>query len=237
VADGSDIGEQWRLPSLVDYYDFNQDCLSRNSIRLAALSETDQATALSVVERSVTACLTNVNDETLAKWAISLADDLYKSGNFEGPWGPPQWAYVRAVWGTFFSVLGGRGLTLRYVIENAFPDPLQRPLWLYPNLFQSAGIVYICPHALARELPEGKQVEPSLANLRPLVAEGRVIAGSLAEKCTELDKHFVYLELDFDEGCLSAVSSLTAGPGTIKMFRNTAPIAGSTILADIVAKS
>jgi hypothetical protein len=89
---------------------------------LAALSETDQAAALSVVERSVPACLPRVNDETLAKWAVSLADDLYKSGNFEGAWGPPQWAYVRAVWGTF---------TLRYVIENTFTDPLQRPLWLH----------------------------------------------------------------------------------------------------------
>jgi hypothetical protein len=236
MADGSEISGQWRLSSLVDYYDFNQDCPSQNCLRLAALNEQDRAIALSTVEQTVAGFSAAFDDGLLPQVASSVVDDLYKYGS-TSVWGPLQWDYIRAVWGTFFSELRSRGFNLRYVVENTFPDPLQRPIELFPNLFGAAGLIYICPHELALKLPEGVHVEPSLANLRFLVAEARDIAGRLAKECVEQGKHFAYLELDYDEGSLATVNGLAASPGSIQIFRNLAPTAGSTIQVVLVPKS
>src|SRR4051812_29589826 len=105
MADAATIGEQWRLPSLLHYYDFGKESLVRQSSRLSLLSETHLALALTTIRETVGSQVAALDDGLLPKIGVSFADDLYKSACALEQWGPIQRAYVTAVWGTFFTCL------------------------------------------------------------------------------------------------------------------------------------
>jgi hypothetical protein len=232
------IAEQWRFPSLLHYYDFREECLVRQSNRLLLLGDTGLSEALASVIETVSSHVAVLDDKVLPKVAASIADDLYKSANALEQWGPAQRAYVTAVWGTFFTCLMSRGFTLHYVIDNQFPEHLQRPLQLFPDLFGSAGLVYLCPHYIALSLPETAQAEPSVVGLRPLVEEARHIAAAAAEQLNKRRprRHLIYLELDYEQGCLESIVGLGEKPGSISIFRNEPGIQGTSVQLKIVPK-
>lgn len=234
MTEPTEIQEQWKLPSLVDYYDFDQEALVKRSSQLALLDEAEQSIALSSVAETVAAMLAGFDDDFLPDVALSMLDDLYKSAIWIVEWGPAQADYIRDVWGTLFRTLTERGFTMRYVIDNTFPLGLERPLSLLPELFGQAGIVYVCPHQLALGLPEAANVEHSVDGLRQFIGESRHLANELVERLVTSETHVVYLELDYEEGCLDVVRSLRAAPGTILVFRNEEPVAGSSVEMKVV---
>ena len=238
MADNPTIGEQWRFRSLLHYYDSREECLVRQSNRLALLSEIELSEALAAVIETVSAHVTLLDDEVLPQVAASVADDLYKSANALEHWGPAQRAYVKAVWGTFFNCVTSRGFALRYVTDNQFPEHLQRPLQLFPDMFGLAGLVYICPHHIALSLPEAAQAEPSIVGLRPLVEEARYIAAKVVQQINKerSRRHLLYLELDYDPGCLEAIIRFGEKPGSMSIFRNEPGIQGTSIQLKIAPK-
>ena len=70
------VDAQWKFPSLVDYYDFNKECLARHASRLSLHSDRNRDIALSTIRQTVTAMAAALDDDWLSRIAVSLADDL-----------------------------------------------------------------------------------------------------------------------------------------------------------------
>ncbi len=221
--------DQWRLGTLTDYYDYNASRLLEMPKKLATLGDASRALALVTVRSQVRRLAGDLEDDLLLAVSVSMVDDLYKSAGILTDWNPPTAEYVTAVWGTFFDVMAARGYLMHYIVENTFPDHLGRPLQLYPEVFGAAGIIYVCPHHIATKLPEGAEAEPSLAGLRHLLAEGRYLAKEVATQATGQNSSLMYLEIDYDAGCLDEILSLSAAPGVVTVVRNQAPQPGSTV--------
>jgi hypothetical protein len=221
----------WAFAHFPDYYDDQRERLVELPARLSHLGTDERAAALATVRTTVAGLVQAMSDELLQKAAISVADDLYKSAARRATWDAHAADYVGAAVGTFFAALGRRGYRMHYVVENTFPDDLQRPLQGLGMIAGAAGMIYICPHDLAARLLglDGGALGLELDTLRPAVAEGRHLALELAERCVAGGRHVLYLEIDWDEGCLDGVMQLGAQPGVISAFRNDPPVPGSTV--------
>lgn len=232
------VGDQggWRLPSLHDYFAFDEDALAQQSQRLAGLGSGDRRAALLVVEETVAAQALALDDELLPQAAVSFVDDLYRSGCALAEWGQSQRSYVAAVWGTFFAVLRSRGFALRYVVMSTFPERLELPLDVFPDLFGLAGVTYACPQEVAMGLLKGVGGERTAADVRSVLDEARVVAASIASRAAGRRGHLVYLELECVEGCLALVDRLPAGPGTILAYRDESGVAAPCVQVAIVPK-
>lgn len=221
--------EQWRLGALTDYYDHEASCLVEMPRRLALLGNAGRALALETVRLQVNRLAGDLTDDLVQAVSVSMIEDLYKSGSVLPQWNPSTAQYVTAVWATFFEVMTTRGYSMHYIVENTFPDHLERPLQLYPVLFTAAGITYVCPHHLATKLPDAADAERSVAGLRHWLNEGRYLAEQVATRAARQNQSLMYLEIDYDAGCLDRILSLSAAPGVVIVVRHLAPQAGSTV--------
>ena len=229
VPMANDVAAQWRFPGLLDYFDDRQSRLIELSKRLSALPDADRAVALDIVRSEVARLTNELTDEILPQVSVSAIEDLYKSGSVLTQWDLSTHQYVQAMWGTFFTVFAERGYLMHYVVENTFPEHLDRPLILYPYLFGAAGFVYLCPHQLAAMLPEAAGLERTIDSLRPLVAEARYLAIKAATSPKAKNRHLIYLEIDFEPRCLDGVLKLGTRPGVIQVIRDQAPVPGSKV--------
>jgi hypothetical protein len=123
---------------------------------------------------------------------------------------------------------------IRYIVENAYPDSLDRPLIFYPGIFRHMGFVYVCPHELAWRIAEhdGRLTEgqaPTIGNLAGAIDEGRSLARAAAERAAAEARHLAYFEIDWQPGSLDLIDALPETPGTIQIFRNAPPTAGTTV--------
>lgn len=231
------IDAQWRSISLVDLYDFNQSSLSVRAAQLGELAPDDVIYAYDAIRETVVQQASALDDEMLCGLATSVADDLYRHGSSLTRWEGIDQTYVAAVCGTFFALLNQLGYTLNYLVENTFPDDLTRPLSLFPEMYQLAGIVYVCPHEVATRLPEGSTVPHTTEGLRPLVDESRHVSQLLVERAMQNGSNIAYLELDFDPGCLDEVlRMMSQQPGSIHVFRNAPPLPGTKVNVQITPR-
>ena len=72
-------------------------------------------------------------------------------------------------------------------------------------------------------------MERTIDSLRPLVAEARDLAIKIATSAKAKNRHLIYLEIDFEPGCLDGVLELRTRPGVIQVIRNQAPVPGSEV--------
>ena len=223
------VQEQWKLGSLTEYYDHDASCLLEMPKRLAILGDAHRALALETVRAQVNGLAGDLTDDLLQQVSVSMIEDLYKSASGITQWDPSTAKYVTAVWATFFDVMAARGYLMHYIVENTYADHLERPLRLYPEVFTAAGIIYVCPHHLATKLPEGAGAEASVVGLRHVLAEGRYLAKRVATEATGQKRSMMYLEIDYEAGCLDGILSLSAAPGVVTVVRNQAPEPGSTV--------
>ena len=229
MPNATNTGGPWRHPNITDYYDVNTSAVQRNAARLGKLDGTGLQDAIQGIRAGVLAHLQTYDNELLSKVAVSFVDDLYKFGCTATAWDEPSSRYVNAVWGTLFPYLTERGIQVRYVVDNTWPDGLQRPLQFFPELYSLAGVTYICPHAIAVELPEAQGAEQSVGGLSGLALEARLVAAQLVTAAGERRMHFTYLEADFVEGALDVVRGLPMSPGTIEIFRTEPGLPGTSI--------
>ena len=226
--------ESWVFSSFVDYYDARTNAVARHADALSSYTPDDAQDAVEIVSRVVTQYARDLSEEHLVGATVSMVDDLYKTMSWINPWSHHTAAYVQAVFGSFLSVAAERGKHVRYIVENSFPDGLQRAVSLFPMAFQAAGIVYVCPHQVAAVLAQKSGIalsdNPNVAELAPLIFEARVVAFRAASTVAERGRHLAYLEADFEEGALDDVRSLPAPPGTITILREEAPVAGSRVV-------
>jgi hypothetical protein len=221
--------ETWKLSSLVAYYDESNHTLATRSTNLATLNADDQQQALAAVVERVASAIGQLDNDAISNAALSMIDDLYRAACTIIEWGPPQQQYVAAVWGTAFELVSQRGYTVRYVVENTWPDGLVRPIDVFPSLFGLAGFVYLCPHQAAASLPEAALAPRTVEGLSNTIEEGRYIVGEAIKQLSETNRHLVYLEADLQPSGLGAILEMPETPGVIEIFRNEAPIPGSKV--------
>jgi hypothetical protein len=231
----------WTFADLVQYYDANTDVLPESARRLAALGAADKECALAQIAATVQAHIAQLRTDgiDIARVAVSAADDLYKTLFRAQEWSPESTAYLRAVFGTFLAAASSWGIQVRYVVENTFPDYLDRPLIFYPEMFRQAGFIYVCPHEFAWRLAEHDGLlsagqDPTIGNLAPLSAEGRTLAHEAARRAVTDGRHLAYFEIDWQPGSLDPLDALPAPPGTVIVFRNDVPAPGTTVEVRIV---
>lgn len=226
----------WELDSVVDYYDANTDVVAVSGARLEALSEADRSAALATVSARVRELVNamGLDRDQFVGLIVSVVDDFYKTVAGATAWDRSGSQYCSAVFATLLDLATERGLQVRYVVENTFPDFLDRPLQFYPQVFGEIGMAYVCPQIYAWKLAQADGriapgEDPQIERFVQVMDESRMLARRVLRELLERRQHLAYFEIDWTEGSLDAVLKIDESPGTVLMFRNAPPVAGSTI--------
>lgn len=170
-------------------------------------------------------------DELLVKGTVAIVDDLYKAACATDRWDGSLADYLNASAGTFSRLLKGRGLTVQYLVDNAWED-MSRPVRLFPDWFGACGFVYACPQALMLQLIEADQPEtgtdPATLEAR-YIDEARAVASQLVKRCQEEGRPFVRVDADYVDGSFSVAFSRCGASGVVTIFRNEAPEPGTDV--------
>jgi hypothetical protein len=144
--------------------------------------------------------------------------------------------YLEASAGTLFALAKQRNCILHYLVDNIYEQTefgMRRPLKLYENWFRSAGLVYICPQAIAISLMDHDKRDPSqyFTLLPKYIAEGIDVAWKVAKKCHTEDRHYVFLNADSSDEPFSfdCCMKIAGSPGIVTGLRTEAPVVGSKI--------
>jgi hypothetical protein len=163
-----------------------------------------------------------------------MVDDLYKYVNDEVLMDRALFAYLDAFARTFTKTVRERGYVIHYIVENQFSDVdflMVGPFDLFPKVFNAAGFVYVCPHQLALQLmqADGVAVSQYSRAIAQYIAEARVVGNRLVNQCYGTGQHYVFLEADYQEDALDIALQGSGAPGVLSVFRNDAPVPGSTV--------
>lgn len=219
---------------LVDYWDQTTGAINRHVLRLIPLGEAERQAACGRIQDAVRKRVAALTDRLLLQAAVSMVDDLYKYVNDAVLVDGALFAYLDAFARTFTAAVRERGYVIHYVVENAFSgvDFLMRgPFDLFPRVFNAAGLVYVCPQQLALRLMQADGVAaPDYASaIARYIAEARDLADRLLSQCAETGRHYLFLEVDYQEGALDLALQGSDGRGVLTIFRNDAPVPGSTV--------
>ncbi len=221
----------WMLPKITDYFDTQTDAVQKylDKLEISHQVESD----FTEIREAVSEHMRVLPLKWLLTVSYVVADDLYKTGNALRLWTQRHSQYIEASAGTFFQRFQEKGYVLRYGINNSFEQTdfgLQRPLYLLPALFAASGLVYVCPETVGVELMKHDGVPSSqfVKKYRQYEAESPHVARSLVQKCNEMRKSYVVLELGDKQDLLSEISA-DAETKVVTVFRSEPPIAGSNI--------
>lgn len=219
---------------LVEYWDQTTGAINRNVLQLIRLSETERMAACSRIQEAVHKRLAVLTDSLLLQAAVSMVDDLYKFVSDEVLMDRVLFAYLDAFARTFTETVRERGYVIHYVVENSFSgvDFLMRgPFDLFPKVFNAAGLVYVCPHQLALRLMQADGVAaPNYSSaIAGYIDEARALADRLLNQCAETGRHYLFLEVEYQEGTLDLALQGSDVRGVLTIFRNDAPVPGSTV--------
>ena len=223
----------WSLP-LVGYWDQQAHAINGGTLRLIELGAPERTAACGEIRRAVLEGVRALDDERLLKAAVTMVDDLYKYVNDAVLMDAALFEYLDAFGRTFTAAVRERGYVIRYVVDNTFSgiDHLTvGPFDLFPRVFNAAGFVYVCPQQLALRLMEGDGIAASAYEeaVPRYIAEARMLADRLATQCLAEGRHFVFLEADYEDGALDAALAGDKAPGVLTVFRNEAPLPGTSV--------
>jgi hypothetical protein len=232
---------EWMFSRLVDYWDhtagsaFENGAVYRLSRALHGRSTRDLAPEQQQIARAVQRHVEALDDASLILGAQIFAEDLYKAASVMSRWDSAIRAFLEASGGTFCDQLQKRGYAIHYVIDNAFentPVGMAGPIEWYPRWFRAAGLVYVCPQAVACMLmaedgvPETAMYEQMFRYIR----EARAVAHDAVRHGQREHRHFVYLDTDGDDSSFGVPTEQGEQPGVILLFRRVPPIKGSKVV-------
>jgi hypothetical protein len=223
-------------PKITDYWDSTTTAIDIQARTLGALSLAERQDALALIAAGVQEQVRVLNDQLLVTVAIAVADDLYKSACWIDRWAPEIADYLEASAGTFWTAFSARGFTLHQLIDNTFDD-LERPLAHFPGWFQAAGLTYVCPQAIAADLIhqiDGEDV-PIAQRLPAYIDEARDLVESILNRCRSESRHYLLLELDFDERSFHTPLASSDEPGILTTIRNEGAQPGTDVGAVLPA--
>lgn len=225
----------WDL-RLVDFWDQQAHAINDATMRLIKLGPPERTAACGEIRQAVLNGVAALDDSRLLRAAVSMVDDLYKYVNDAVLMDPSLFAYLDAFGRTFTTAVRERGYVIRYVVDNQFSDVefmMLGPFDLFQKIFNAAGFVYISPQQMAWRLMQGDGVADSAyeASLPQYIAEARMLADRLANRCLDEGRHYVFLEADYEDGSLNAALGRKDAPGVLTVFRNDVPLPGTNVSA------
>ena len=220
--------------NLSDFWDQNKNAVIQNASRLMRLRDDERAKEILSIRHEVTRQVNALSDEQMLKLAVTLVDDIYQHVNDEVIVGPIVFAYLDACGAALIQLLKARGYVVHYIVENQFLSTeflFLGPFDIFKKFFNAIGLVYICPQLLGWQLmsADGINEEQYSEQFAQYADEARFLSSRLVEKCRQEDRHFIYLETDFREGCLDRVMDLQGAANVLRVFRNDAPVPDSSV--------
>lgn len=224
---------EWMLPKITDYWDETVSAIAKAGQRFESMDERSRAAAMVEIAASVDRHVGVMNDELLMSAAVSFFDDLYKAASNIGWWDPHLQSYLMAFAATFSRALSQRRFTVQSLIDNSWDDPA-RLFELFPDWFRAAGIIFICPQALVRNLAERDGADPE-AEAEPgglearYIEEARQVADTLMAQCQDEKRHFVLIDIDAVESSFDQPKKRAGKEGVLTIIRSEAPVQGSNV--------
>ncbi len=172
-----------------------------------------------------------LSDEFLIGAAVSFFDDLYKTAGSIEWWDPSLQSYLMAFAATFSRNLSRRGFTVQSLVDNAWDNPT-RLIELLPNWFRAAGVIFICPQTLVRNLAERDGVKPGAdagTLERRYIDEARRVAATLVAQCQDEKRHFVLVDTAAVETSFDQPKRRAGREGFLTVIRSEAPVPGSNV--------
>ena len=126
-----------------------------------------------------------------------------------------------------------RGFVLNYVIDNTESEAdLDEMLTYLPAIFRAAGLLVVGPQLLALEIMERMDRRSrDVAAIPSTIEEAQYLAEELVTRCHDERRSYVYLNLQLSDDSpglsLDVALSKRNAPGTIVVFRNQPPVAGT----------
>ena len=224
----------WDSNSLVHFYDANTSIVEQSAAQLSKMGDKEVDVALNYIREKVRILSLAVPDNIIEGIAISVNNDLYKILACAGTWSQEKTWYIQSVFGVFNQVLRERGKVIRYLVDNCYPEHLERPLDFYKEIIPCADLVYVCPHEVAFQLAkhdgffsDGRV--PMLDELSRWIDEARMVARRIIGKAIESSRNLLYLDIDYCEYDLNYVIDSSKKTGAIIVFRNESPATSSKV--------
>ena len=228
------MNDLWDSTSLVYFYDANTNIVEQSSTQLSKMGDVEIDVTLKYIRERVRILSLAVPDNLLEGIAISINNDFYKTLANAVTWSQEKTWYIQSVFGVFNQVLSERRKAIRYLIDNCYPEYLDRPLSFYKEVIPYAGLIYCCPHEVAYQLAQHDgffsdgQI-PMQDELNRWIDEARMVSRKIAAKAVENGRHLLYLDIDYCEYDFNYIIEGAKKPGAIIVFRNEPPVDNSTV--------
>ncbi|EFG77973.1 hypothetical protein HMPREF0591_2102 [Mycobacterium parascrofulaceum ATCC BAA-614] len=225
----------WDFPTLAHVWDYRSKAIIAGADRLEALTPPDRARSLEELGDRVRTLVRTLDDSWLVATAVFMVEDLYKSFFREFRWSSGVADYIAGSAGVFMREFTEREFVLNYVIDNTESEAdLAEMLTYVPEVFRAAGLRVVGPQLMALEIMERIEGRPQdVAALPSTIDEGQHLAEQFVTQCHEDRRSYVYLNLQLAEDnsrlSLDVALSNTDAPGTLVVFRNQPPAAGTTV--------
>lgn len=223
----------WDIPSLAYLWDSPTRAIMAGADKLESLDEADFERSLAALADRVGALAERMDDQMLLTTAFVMVEDLFKSFFNQFRWTPGVAGYITATAGVLMKEVTQRGFVVNYVVDNTLGEAnLAEVLTYMPQMFQAAGLVITGPQLMAVELMEHADNRPrDLGMIAAYRREGNDVADDLIAIWHQQRKSSVYLNMDFDDDApalsMDVALSQRNTPGTLVVFRNQLPVAGT----------
>ena len=232
---GKAMSADWHFPTLASVWNYQTRAITAGADKLEALSPADRNRSLVMLGEQVRAHVRSLDDSWLVATAVFMVEDLYKSYFREFRWSSGVADYIAASAGVFMHEFTRRGFVLNYVIANTESEAdLGQMLTYLPEVFRAAGLLVVGPQLMALDIMERMDHRPrDVAEIPSTIEEGQYLAEQFITRCHEERRSYVYLNLHQAENgpglSLDVALSNTNAPGTMVVFRNQPPAAGTTV--------
>ena len=224
----------WGFPQIFDYWDWRKDAIYIHAKEIETYDEDKKADVYATIQFNIESHFEKFSEKQTAMHALSMVEDLYKTLNKSIIYlSDSVLQYLQNSAGTFCELLTKKGCVIHYIIDNTF-EPTEKgmayPLKLYKQWFYAAGLLYICPQQIAFDIMEKDDNQEKYFELLPqYIADARLIANMLIDRCHQEKRHYVLLDTDSIPESFQKSLDAKEEPYVVTIFRNDPPIQGSQV--------
>lgn len=227
--------KNWVLENISDYWDNQyQNSIFEYSQIISHYPAGQREQVKNLIREAIFEHVAALNDKQLVYAAFIIADDIYKSANEISLFIPFISEYLQASAGTFYDLLKQRGYYLHYLTNTVFAgnafQGFIRPLHIFWQFFEPAGLRYICPHAIALELMQrdGLSEKDFEKNIAAYLRRAETAGNSIIHRCHADKKHYINLQIDGDDRNFRTSFAHAKDKGTITVLRSEVPVRGTS---------
>lgn len=222
----------WDMPNLALLWDARTEAIVAGAQWLDAVPGPNRAPLLAGLRRRVRAAIAALEDEWLVLAAFYMAEDIYRSCSGQFRWDDGTQDYLAATAGVFNDELNRRRLVLHYVVDSIEPALTIERLTDVAAVFTAAGFAVTGPQLAALDATHTRDRRPGAGAANPAdVCDSRSRADNFVARCHQDRRCSAYFNLCVgDTGSatpLTVALSQRNQPGTIVVFRDQPPVAGS----------